>query len=354
MRTIIVTMGTSLVGNAQKAGMEGNLQGYLKQCQQSGRLYEASAETNSLMRLLQEGDKIVFLYSDTDEAKQIVEALQKFYDKEGYTVEARLIPHLNYKESSFKVRGLRSFVAELATAIRREQQTGRTVLINATGGFKAEAAYATLVGVLFKVPVYYIHEMFKDIIELPAIPIEWDYSLIDTYRSFFEWIAADARTSHEVDARIKSLPPSERERIYLLLNEEDDYTLLSPVGEALYQRYLEIFYGGSKNTLYMHPKAIRALESAEPSVQQKLKDRLASLANPELRRGNAKSLHNSDCFSYPSGGVSERIIFYTEKEGNNEAVYVCEIFSEHDDYERALKGVRSQDYRGGKFERRDF
>lgn len=307
------------------------------------------------MRLLQERDKIVFLHSDTDEAKQVAEILEKFYKKEGYDVEVKSIPHLNYKESSFKVRGLRSFVAELATVIRDEQKNGREVLINATAGFKAEAAYATLVGLLFKVPVYYIHEMFKDIIELPAIPIEWDYSLIDTHSGFFKWIEDDLRATHEVDARIKSLPPDDRERIYLLLTEEDGYTLLSPVGKAFYQRYLEILYGAPKNTLYMHPKAIHALESAEPSVKEKLKNRLESLANPNLRHNNAKSLEKSDCSSYPCGGVSERIIFYTENEGDSEVVYVCEIFPAHEDYERALKkGVRSQDYKGGAFVRWDF
>lgn len=102
----------------------------------------------------------------------------------------------------------------------------------------------------------------------------------------------------------------------------------------------------------MHPKAIRALESAEPSVKEKLKGYLESLANPNLRSTNSKPLQNSDCSSYPSGRVSERIIFYTDYDGDDEVVLVCEIFPAHDDYERALKkGVRSQDYRGDKFER---
>lgn len=350
MRTIIVTLGTSLIGNAKKAGMEGNLQGYLERCQREGKLHEASAETNSLIRLLKEGDKIVFLYSDTDDAKQIVGILQKFYEKEGYTVEARLIPHLNYKESSFKVRGLRSFVAVLTETIEHERKAGCDVLINATGGFKAEASYATLVGMLFKVPVYYLHELFKEIIAFPPIPIEWDCSLIDNHYEFFKQMRFDVRETREVDAQLNWLPLDDRERIYPLLVEEEGYTYLSPAGVAFYDEY-EIVRGGPKNTLYMHPKARRALESAEPSVQQKLKDRLASLANPQLRKTNMKPLDRSDCFSYPSGGVSERIIFFIK----DDAVYVCEIFLAHDDYERALeRGVRSQDYERGRFEQWDF
>jgi len=72
------------------------------------------------------------------------------------------------------MRGLRSLVATLISLIRKERAGGREVLVNATGGFKAEIAYATLVGLLFDVPVYYIHEAFQDIIEMPPTPIGWD------------------------------------------------------------------------------------------------------------------------------------------------------------------------------------
>lgn len=52
------------------------------------------------------------------------------------------------------MRGLRSLVATLIDQIRQEKKQVREVLINATGGFNAEIAYATLVGLLFDVPVY--------------------------------------------------------------------------------------------------------------------------------------------------------------------------------------------------------
>jgi CRISPR-associated protein (Cas_APE2256) len=125
-------------------------------------------------------------------------ALRHFYLSQGYSAESVVIPHLTYTENRFKMRGLRSLVATLIDLIHRERQQGREVSINATGGFKAEIAYATLVGLLFDVPVYYIHEAFRDIIEMPPTPIGWDYTLLADYEEFFTWVHADLRPTAEV------------------------------------------------------------------------------------------------------------------------------------------------------------
>jgi hypothetical protein len=66
MRTIITTTGTSLIGNYRRSlesaeELEPTLQellGYLRRVTAE----KASAETNSLIRLLQERDAIVFLH----------------------------------------------------------------------------------------------------------------------------------------------------------------------------------------------------------------------------------------------------------------------------------------------------
>jgi len=179
MRTFLTTVGTSLLGNARRsldpaqpaAVADQQLSNYLSHADPT----KASAETNSLSRLLHEGDRVVFLHSQTDEGRQCAEALQRHFDgQRDYTATLVGVPDLTYAESRFKMRGLRSLVATLISLIRKERASGREVLVNATGGFKAEIAYATLVGLLFDVPVYYIHEAFQDIIEMPPTPIGWD------------------------------------------------------------------------------------------------------------------------------------------------------------------------------------
>lgn len=340
MRTIIATVGTSLLTNAERAGKGNDLQTYLR-CTE---LEKASAETNSLSRLLQAGDRIVFLHSQTEEGKRAADALATFYRNNGYPAELQEVADLQYRESRFKMRGLRALVATLIETIRNERKQGREVLINATGGFKAEIAYATLVGLLFNVPVYYIHEVFREIIELPPTPISWDYSLIDTHSDFFEWIDADLRSTDEVDRRLRPLP----DEIRLLLVEEEGYTMLSPAGEAFHEAYRARIEAERPTPLFLHQRARRALDSAEPSVRQELRERLKRLRNPELRRQNSHRAHQSDCLVYPSGHVAERVLYYLDEEGN---VRVCEVFWSHKDYEDALnEGVYQKNYPREEFE----
>lgn len=340
MRTIIVTVGTSLLSNAQRAGKEDDLQTYLRFTEPE----KASAETNSLSRLLHEGDRIVFLHSQTEEGKRAAEVLATFYKNNGYPTELREVTDLQYRESRFKMRGLRSLVSTLVETIRKERGAGREVLVNATGGFKAEIAYATLVGLLFDVPVYYIHEAFREIVELPPTPISWDFSLIDTYIDFFEWISADLRPTAEVDHWLAKLPAETR----LLLVEEEGYTLLSPTGEAFYEAYLARVEATPPTPLYLHQRAAEALKSMEPSVQQVLRKRLKSLRVPAMRQQNSHAVHSSDCLVYPSGNVPERVLYYVDDAGN---VRVCEVFWDHNGYEKALgAGVFRKNYPSEQFQ----
>lgn len=234
MPTILATVGTSLLGNARR-----DLQAEQPNAQQLANSLRhtdvvlASAETNSLSRLVQAQDRIVFLCSQTPEGRQCAAALASHYKNAGYETDMVEVPDLTYTESRFKMRGLQSLVATLIEQIRHEKAQARQVLINATGGFKAEIAYATLVGLLFDVPVYYIHEAFRDIIAMPPTPISWDYSLLADYEEFFEWLSADLHPTSDVDQRLRSLPGEVRR----LLAEEEGYTLLSPTGEAFYEAY---------------------------------------------------------------------------------------------------------------------
>ncbi|KPV62575.1 MAG: CRISPR-associated protein [Candidatus Bathyarchaeota archaeon BA1] len=66
-------------------------------------------------------------------------------------------------------RGLANLVREIARILTHHKD----VRICATGGFKPEVALASVLGFIAKVPVYYIHESFRQEIHLPALPIDW-------------------------------------------------------------------------------------------------------------------------------------------------------------------------------------
>lgn len=342
MRTIVTTVGTSLLNNAKRdlgpnaaQPTEPQLANYLRHTEAR----TASAETNSLSRLLQEGDFIAFLCSHTEEGKRCADALSRHYASANRQSRVIEVADLTYSESRFKMRGLRSLVAKLIEVIRDERRKQRSVVVNATGGFKAEIAYATVVGLLFDVPVYYIHEAFNDIIEMPPTPISWDYSLLADFDEFFQWLAEDYRPSSEAEARLKALPSE----VHLLLAEEDGFTFLSPVGEAFYESFHARLDAERGVPILLSSQARATYERTSPEIRRSFDRTLQKLRLPELRRSNADRVHNSDCLVFPKGHRPERIFFFEGSEGR---VHVCEV-SRHNDqsYERLLTaGVHRKQY----------
>ncbi|MCS7008993.1 MAG: putative CRISPR-associated protein, partial [Chthoniobacterales bacterium] len=152
---ILTTVGTSLLINARRDGLvqDGEILEYLKQDPQ-----KASAETNSLSRILQPGDEIVLLHSDTPEGARAAELLEQYWEEQKIPCVRVRIPGLAYEARGFVNHGLKNLVRTLAGEIRKARRRQFQAIINATGGFKAEIAYATALGLVYKVPVYYIHE----------------------------------------------------------------------------------------------------------------------------------------------------------------------------------------------------
>lgn len=339
MRTILVTVGTSVLTNAERA--LGKKPDELSDAEIANHLRisepeKASAETNSLSKLnLQKGDKIIFLHSDTPEGERCARLLRNHYECQ-YEAEVQRIPDLNYKERRFKMRGLRSLVATIIRLIQKEREQGRDVIINATGGFKAEIAYAVLIGLLFDLPVVYIHEQFRDIIEMPPVPIAWDYSLLVDHDDFFEWIKQDLRTTKEVDKQLRGRP----DELRMLLTEEDGYTLLSPTGEAFYQAFKQRVEKVKDVQVLLSDNAWRSYEQMNEQEQEQVASYLHKLKLPEWRRSNSEQPANADCLVAPRGHINLRLLYYEAEDG----LRVCEILR-HDEYVRTLqKGFSRGNY----------
>jgi CRISPR-associated protein (Cas_APE2256) len=213
--------------------------------------------------------------------------------------------------------------------------------MNATGGFKAEIAYAMLVGLLFDAPIFYIHEAFRDIIEMPPTPIGWDYLLLADYEDFFTWIDADIRRIAELDAQLHGLP----QEVRLLLADEDYFTLLSPTGEAFYEAYRERLQAVESVPILLSASAWQIHKSAETSVRQLFAPTLRKLRLRELRISHSDHVRVCDCRVFPKGHRPERVFFFDGEDGN---VRVCELARHGDEsYERLIdRGVGRDDYHG--------
>lgn len=341
-RLIISTVGTSLLGNAKRWDFNpedhSSLVTFLQLEPQ-----KASAESNALSRLAQPGDELVFLHSDTPDGAVCSEALTAHFSERGFRTRSLRIAGLTYHERGFVQHGLRNFIRLLAQELRAAGRSGRMALINATGGFKAEIAYATAVGLVFQTPVSYIHEMFGDIVTLPATPITWDYSLFTWYSDFFDWLDAEPRPTPEVQGRLRALP----EQVASLLDEaEDGHTYLSPLGEA----YLEAFRGQQeqRRPLWLSSPAKRdyaALDFTSQGAFRQLIERLQHGQVGDWKRSSEAVRDN--IYKFPKGHSSHRL-FVREQGG---ALWVLEL-SGHSDkrqYQQLIQGIRWQDYDPAQF-----
>ena len=345
-RTIISTVGTSLLSNyrrthpGEEPGVDA-LARYLK----GADPVAASAETNALSspRLAEKGDELRFIASETADGRTCAEALRRHFAAQGASAGVAEATGLRAKESVFRGAGLRGLVSVIAQEIRAASRAGREPRINATGGFKAEVAYAALVGLLFRVPVYYIHDTFREIIEMPPMPISWDLGVALDHEELLRRLDEEPRPASEVEPQLQGLPEEAR-----VLVESDGQTpagyLLSVTGTVLLEAYDDALAEAAGVEVHLSGKAARSLEGMDGPQQAEFRRLLGALRVKSLWAGRAEKVHSSDCLTWPKGHKSERMFFYEADDGS---VRVCEVCL-HDEYERLMarpRGVRKAAYR---------
>ena len=199
--------------------------------------YICGAEINSINALSKKDWlgvwRIIFLVSDTEAGKQTGEVLIAYFGncKEKFGLqktEYRCIKDLqDARPWDFRTMGLRNLVREIGN-IYKEVGGSPYLIIDATGGYKAQIAVASLIGVALDVDVYYMYEKFGDIISFPPLPVTFDYELIGRYgRLLHAFEESMQLTEDEID--------SIDEELKVLLDQEIiDGKLcwaLSPIGE---------------------------------------------------------------------------------------------------------------------------
>ena len=195
MRDILIsTAGTSLKGNIKRDGDEA-LQKYLD----SGKISQLAdslcrfndtdrlcgAEINSVagilsQKLLHERFLHMILVSDTEDGALVGEILRHYYltrhnKQSRFTkVEVNTITGLTSKDAAlFKHQGLKNLVRLIASTVRASSPD--RIIINATGGYKAQISFAGMVGQALNIPVCYMFEGFNEVITLPPQPVSFDF-----------------------------------------------------------------------------------------------------------------------------------------------------------------------------------
>ncbi len=343
---IINTVGTSLLGNAKRLNLESDTQ-ILEYLRNDPRA--ASAETNALDRLLEDSDRAVLLYSQTSEGKRCAELIQAHIQR-SHRCEIEEVQGLSYAEKGFVQHGLKNFVQSLAKHIRKAKHDGLEPIINATGGFKAEIAYATAVGLVFKTPVKYIHEKFGDIVTLPVTPFGWDSSIFALNKTFFDWIEAEPRFTRDVKSRVIGLVDAEAVSM-LLEDDGDDITMLSPLGEAYLNAYQDEIES-DRTEILLSKKARRDWNAFDAETRTAYANVLEGLRLPNRYQRSERKSGGGDALGFPKGYRKDGArVFFCEE---NEKLYVFELTghnNEREYNELCSRGLRWLEYPREEFTR---
>lgn len=166
------------------------------------------AEINSIAEAVKRHKVILehihFFVSDTSDGKNMGRLLENYVIEADLshlrTCEIHPIEHIQDSDPvRFKVYGLRNLVRELGKLANR--YSVESLVIDATGGYKAQIAIAVVFGQALSIPVLYRHQNFSEIIEFPPMPITFDYDLLGQNAALLAaFERGDALTTTEMDA----------------------------------------------------------------------------------------------------------------------------------------------------------
>lgn len=218
---------------------------YLARMEQAGRVL--GAEVASLNALLQSKRfagirRLWLLSSATGEGQGSAAMIERIaslrYGTQCKTVSIENLTHERFDR--FRIVGLRNLVSALAEIIG--EVSARQLVIDATGGYKAQTAIATVVGLAFGVPVVYRFEEFPNFIELPPLPVTIDDSLVPENLDIFrrDTVPRDVLVARFGEPLNESNPGYAQFRVYVsepVQIDREEYFEVSPLGQLLYERW---------------------------------------------------------------------------------------------------------------------
>jgi len=249
VRTLLNTVGTSILNHWKHE--------YSELSEESRRRISArianlppedrrlGAELNSIHSIAQQteigpGDRVYFLLSDTREGRFAGRLLTDVANAWGYrTEEPEVIKSLQSDDPRLFEQGLRNLVRAIARLYRAQKDRGEEVLLNATGGYKAQISFAGLIGQVFGIPVFYQFEDFPRAIKLPPLPISFDLNDWLLYRHIFDALEGGDRGEllRVGDFRLRELP----EKLRVLLDQSQGFVALNALGELYHQGFRDRF-----------------------------------------------------------------------------------------------------------------
>jgi len=265
MRSVLIcTVGTSLIGNIEKSGdaqlkefvRKKNIKGLtlaLADLKPSDRMIGAEISSIASIldkKILQERTYLYLLVSDTEDGVFIGNVLKSCFERKQTpmsfekVIVQRITGLMDESPRRFRSEGLRNLVRVIAEIVRKHDSS--SILINATGGYKAQISFAGLIGQALEIPVCYLFERFSEVIELPPQPVSLDMAFWLSNASLFYDLAGEGIDSDpsETEPRFSSLVETVEEGGRKL-------STFSATGQLFHETFLHLFE--KQRTLLLPP-----------------------------------------------------------------------------------------------------
>jgi len=271
----------------------------------------ASAEIKSLIKIkekLKEDElEIYLLYSDTALGRLAAEIIEEFlplYDDFGKAeIKIKKIENLQIWDKKDFKKGLINLILTIDKIAGGDYQD---LIINITGGYKATIPYLTILAQVNRLPIYYIFEDTENLIEIPYIPIDVNYSIFEKHKDLFKKLEKEKIT--EIP---KGISEEERKDIVSLLEEAQPYYSLNPLGIILWEKYKrnnESFY--ISDLVYNYTKDNQKKDIFEKSILELKRRYSQNPSDPDLNHGiKGVDLGNFRCFKHKENNLQVRILY---------------------------------------------
>jgi len=215
----------------------------------------ASAEIKSLLKIKEEVDEAIKVYlisTDTISSKlasEIIKGTLNNYNGILFDENIHVIKGLRVDNfEDFEQRGFPGLIEAIKDIM--ESNKKNEIIFNISGGYKAIVPLLTIIGQLYNIPLYYIYEDTNELIEIPQMPVDYDFSMIEDNFIAFESLQKTLEKNLPTPETFKNdLGTNNKEREYEfqelinknLIKEDNGKIKLTIFGSLLFEKYKSLF-----------------------------------------------------------------------------------------------------------------
>lgn len=159
------------------------------------------------------------------------------------------------EKQSFEEEGLGHLFHYLTEINTGDKTYEDVVVLNISGGYKGAIPYLTIFGQVYNPELFYMFEGSQDLIEIPRLPVDYDFTLFDEYYEALKLLEGDQTLntaefkqglSKGQQFQQTDLDALEKEKHVII---KDGKIRLTIIGKLLLKRYKDLYGKGIRNNI---------------------------------------------------------------------------------------------------------